>query len=338
MITALNLERKAVRAHLDAVQVETASGMAADLGTNASRAGQRVAIIETGPGNVDSAVMAARAEEAFRPTYIVMMGVAGGVKDVSIGDVVASSKVYWIEGGKTDARFKPRPGFAPISPELLQLARAVAADGTWLTRGKTPAGPWPAAQRAPQALVAPIVVGEKVVADRASDSALLVSESYSDAVAIDMEDFGALRGGAATERTKVIAIRGISDLLTAKSSADAGGSQEIAAANAAAFLFDLLDRTPIIETQSSVAMTGSRSERIMNAGRDLYPSGPHQDGLWERAGGDLSRLTYDGSGAIRWWAAIRLIEKGGGGDITIDSLVAQMRSDYPSNAALSRCD
>ncbi|OAT68666.1 hypothetical protein AWB85_24165 [Mycobacteroides immunogenum] len=282
--------------------------------------------------------MAARAEEAFRPKYIVMMGVAGGVKDVAIGDVVASSKVYWIEGGKTDAKFKPRPGFAPISGELLQLARAVAADGTWLARGKAPAGPWPAAGRQPRAFVAPIVVGEKVIADRAADAALLVSESYSDAVAIDMEDFGALRGGAATERSKVIAVRGVSDLLSAKSSADAGGSQEIAAANAAAFLFDLLDRTPSIETHAEVGLTGSRSERALSAGRDLYPSGPHQDGLWERAGGDPSRLNYDGSGASRWWNAIRLIEKGGGGDITIESLVAQMQLDYPGNATLSRWD
>jgi len=339
VVTALQLERRAVRAHLDGFEVENLSGLSADTGKSASRPGQRIAVIETGPGNIAAGLLSLRAEASFRPTYMVMLGVAGGVKDVKIGDVVTSSKVYWIEGGKADTMFKPRPDFAPVSGGLVQLARAVAADGTWMADGRGDAGPWPDAGRGPEALVNPIVVGEKVVADRGAEAAKLISAYYSDAVAVDMEDFGALRGGTATERAKVIAIRGISDMLAEKTDADQKGSQPLAAANAAAFLFNLLDRLPEpLGGDASVAAAESvdKYAGVLAVCRELYPDGPQQDGLWERAGGDRSRLQPDGPGATRWWNAIRMLENGGGGGtITIDTLINEMRVDYPTNPKLS---
>lgn len=342
VVTALQLERRAVRAHLVNLEVETMSGLSADIGSSASRPSQRIAIIETGPGNMAAGLLGLRAEESFRPTYMVMLGVAGGVKDVQIGDVVASSKVYWIEGGKAGETFKPRPDFATVSGELVQLARAIAADDAWTTDGRGDAGSWSDAGRGPQALVNPIVVGEKVIADRGTEAAQLISENYSDAVAVDMEDFGALRGGIATERAKVIAIRGISDMLAEKTAADVKGSQPLAAANAAAFLFRLLDRLPepSSKTASDVAVESVDTYLgVLAIGRELYPDGPQQDGLWERAGGDRSRLQLDGPGATRWWNAIRTLEKGGGGDeITIDRLISEMRVDYPTNRKLSRLE
>lgn len=339
VVTALKLERRAVRAHLDGFKVEALSGLSADVGPSASRPAQRIAVIETGPGNIAAGLLSLRAEENFRPTFMVMLGVAGGLKDVAIGDVVASSKVYWIEGGKANTMFKPRPDFAPVSGELVQLARAVAADDTWIADGRGDAGSWVDTGRGPAALVNPIVVGEKVVADRSSEAAKLISGNYSDAVAVDMEDFGALRGGTATERAKVIAIRGISDMLAEKTNADEKGSQPLAAANAAGFLFNLLDRLPeplgkdasSITAESPVNYAG-----VLAVCRELYPDGPQQDGLWERAGGDRSRLQPDGLGATRWWNAIRTLQNGGGGgSISVGTLINEMRVDYPTNSKLS---
>lgn len=339
VVTALQLERRAVRAHLDGHEVETLSGLSADIGQSASRPGQRIAIIETGPGNVPAGLLSLRAEESFRPTYMFMLGVAGGVKDVKIGDVVASSKVYWIEGGKVDTMFKSRPDFSPVSGELVQLARAVAADATWMSQGRGAATSWPDAGRGPEALVNPIVVGEKVVADRGSEAAELISSHYSDAVAVDMEDFGTLRGGTANERVKVIAIRGISDLLAKKTDADQKGSQPLAAANAAAFLFTMLDRLPEPfgrDAPVTAIKSVDKHAGVRAVCRELYPDGPQQDGIWERAGGDRSRLQLDGSGATRWWSAIRTLGNGGGGGtITIDTLIDEMRVDFPANRKLS---
>lgn len=341
VITALKLERLAVREHLENVTVETETTLAADLGTSLSSPGQRIAVIETGPGNIDAGVMAVRAEEAFRPEYIVMFGIAGGVKDVGIGDVVASRKVYWVEGGKAETRFKARPEFAPVSPSLVQLAKAVAANNAWMDRAKGAAGSWPDTGRDPDGLIGPIVVGEKVVASERAQIAKVIASAYSDSIAIDMEDFGALRGGTASERAKVIAIRGISDLLSKKAEADADGSQPLAAANGAAFLFDLLDRLAssktVVEAEASrgVPASADRVTQVLSVGRQLYPAGPQQDGLWERAGGDASRLLYDGPGATKWWHAIQLLEKGGGGAITLDALIKEMRGEYSGNADLA---
>lgn len=341
IVTALKLERQAVRQHLADVTVETESTLAADLGTSASSPGQRIAVIETGPGNLDAGLMTVRAEEAFRPECIVMFGIAGGVKDVGIGDVVASRKVYWVEGGKDAERFKPRPDFAPVSPSLVQLAKAVASENNWMERAKCAGGAWNENGRNPDAFVGPIVVGEKVVANERGPVATLIAESYSDSIAVDMEDVGALRGGTVSERAKVIAVRGISDLLSKKEEADSEGSQPLAAANGAAFLFEMLDllgsNTAVVEAEacSGAPASQDRATRVLSVGRRLYPAGPQQDGLWERGGGDPSRLVYDGPGATKWWHAIQLLEKGGGGVITLDSLLTAMREDYAGNADLA---
>jgi nucleoside phosphorylase len=335
VVTALKLERLAIREHLTGVESETASGIAADIGTSTSSPGQRIAIIETGPGNVSAGILTAKAEETFRPKYIVMFGIAGGVKDVAIGDVVASSKVYWVEGGKAADKFKPRPDFAAVSPSVVQVARAVSADKAWMHRVKSHGGPWPETGREPEAFVGPIVVGEKVVIDERAEVAQIISQTFSDAIAVDMEDFGALRGGTANERAKAIAIRGISDLMAHKADADAGGSQPLAAANGAAFLFDLLDRlassTMVAAAETIAPPLTDRINQFVSVARQLYPGGPEQDALWERAGGDPSRLNREGTGATRWWHAFQVLENGGGGNITVASLLAQMCSDYPNN-------
>lgn len=340
VVTALKLERLAVREHLTDVETETSSGLAADIGTSVSSPGQRVAIIETGPGNVNAGILTAKAEDAFRPEYVVMFGIAGGVKDVAIGDVVASSKIYWVEGGKAASTLKTRPDFAAVSPSVLQLARAVSADNAWMGRAKTSAGAWPGTGRDPESFVGPIVVGEKVVVDERAEVAQIISQTFSDAIAVDMEDFGALRGGAVSERAKTIAIRGISDLMAHKADADAGGSQPLAAANCAAFLFDLLDRfassTMVAAAEAIAPPTTDRISRFVSLARQLYPGGPEQDALWERAGGDPSRLDREGAGATRWWHAIQLLENGGGGNITVETLLTQMRSDYAKNDDLKR--
>ncbi|MFE6509174.1 effector-associated domain EAD1-containing protein [Nocardioides sp. NPDC057767] len=339
VVTALKLERLAVREHLADVETENASGLAADIGSSVSSPGQRIAIIETGPGNVSAGILTAKAEETFRPEYIVMFGIAGGVKDVAIGDVVASSKVYWVEGGKAADKLKPRPDFATVSPSVLQLARAVSADNAWMGRATSNGGTWPGTGREPDSFVGPIVVGEKVVIDQRAEVAQIISQTFSDAIAVDMEDFGALRGGAANERAKTIAIRGISDLMAHKADADAGGSQPLAAANGAAFLFDLLDRlassTMVAAAEAVAPPTTNRVNQLVSVARKLYPGGPEQDALWERAGGDPSRLNREGAGATRWWHAIQLLENGGGGNITVDTLLAQMRSDYTNNDDLN---
>lgn len=70
---------------------------------------------------------------------------------------------------------------------------------------------------------------------------------------------------------------------------------------------------------------------------DLYPSGPEQDSIWSRAGGQLSRLPRERSGLAAWHAAIRMARQGGGG-ASAEALLTVARADYPGNLALQALD
>ncbi|WP_423916818.1 hypothetical protein [Candidatus Poriferisodalis sp.] len=239
IVTAIQIERKAVRKHLEDWKSLRHKKITVDVGTfEGGERTLRVGVIEVGQGNIGAATITTMAVEGLQPQIVLMVGVAGGVKDVDIGDVVASSKIYWAESGKSEADHEaPRPDHGPVSQDLVQVARDVAADDTWKSRRLSEAD----AASAPKAIVAPIVAGERVVGSRDSADARRIKETYGDAVAVDMEDMGVATAADWTG-SKCLAIRAISDLLDGKAEADAGGSQPIAAANAAAFAFELLAR------------------------------------------------------------------------------------------------
>lgn len=65
----------------------------------------------------------------------------------------------------------------------------------------------------------------------------------------------------------------------------------------------------------------------------VYPNGPEQDRIWERAGGDSSRL--EGSqGRDRWRSAVRLLRAGGADRNVPKRLAWEMSSDFLNNAEL----
>lgn len=66
----------------------------------------------------------------------------------------------------------------------------------------------------------------------------------------------------------------------------------------------------------------------------LYPSGPDQNRVWERAGGDPSRIE-GWSGRDRWRSAITLLRSGGAGrKVSPRRLTWEMVSDYMTNPDL----
>ena len=66
----------------------------------------------------------------------------------------------------------------------------------------------------------------------------------------------------------------------------------------------------------------------------LYPLGPIDQAIWERAGGDLSRLRLSGQGRTDWYRAIQLIDRGG--SVTFDMICNEALLDYPKNRDLER--
>jgi nucleoside phosphorylase len=237
IITSLAVEYLAVRKHLENLrEVIHHRGTIYEMGHFSS---WDVGIVEIGMGEAAAALEAERAITYFNPEIIVFVGVARGIKDVVIGDVVASTKVYGYESGKAKEVFKPRPETCLTAYGLEQRARAEARKGDWLKRIVI-------TDVLPRALVAPIMAGEKAVA---SISELL---RYGHAVAVELERFSALDAVLASLHVPTIVVRGISDVIDKNTYADQGRSLEIASQNASAFAFELLAKLDIESNISGV--------------------------------------------------------------------------------------
>ena len=107
LLTVLPVEYLAVRAHLTDLEEEMhLQGTIYERGqfVTASQTWE-VGIALVGAGNAGAAVEAERAIAHFKPDILFFVGIAGGIKDVQIGDVVAATKVYGYESGKDREHF-----------------------------------------------------------------------------------------------------------------------------------------------------------------------------------------------------------------------------------------
>ncbi|MFG3307900.1 caspase family protein [Streptomyces wuyuanensis] len=69
---------------------------------------------------------------------------------------------------------------------------------------------------------------------------------------------------------------------------------------------------------------------------DLYPAGPTDQEIWARAGGDISRLKLQGTGRANWFAALRNLKLGGGGQqISLRTLLDTATDDFPHHPELT---
>lgn len=95
-------------------------------------------------------------------------------------------------------------------------------------------------------------------------------------------------------------------------------------------------RRPAAKSPAAATNTGPvpPAEQIEAAFRTLYPLGPLHDRIWQRAGGDLSRLEISGTGASQWHGAIRAVLLGGGG-LTLATLLDAAAADYPLNETIA---
>lgn len=241
IVTALPIERTAVVEHLrDVSELPPLLGSIYRRGVfDDCPSPWDVIVAEIGAGNVGAAAEAERVISHYLPDVALFVGIAGGIKDLKHGDVVAATKVYGYESSKDgDEGFTSRPAVQLTAYALEQRARYEAGEEDWRQRIRrvTPASGKPL----PDAKVAPIAAGEKVVASNLSSTYTFIRSHYSDAVAVEMEGLGFLLGVHMNQPTQGIVIRGISDLVGDKGDLNDQTWQPIAARHAAAFAFQVL--------------------------------------------------------------------------------------------------
>ena len=282
VLTALELEHSAVVDLLSRPLAERIErGLVFEVGVFAGRTNWTVAVAQAGPGNPSAGILLERAAATFAPQVALFVGIAGGRKDVQHGDVVVADAVYDYESGK-DAidGYWPRIKTAAPSFGLLQRAQQVARDGNWVER--IVSGP-PA--RRPSAFVKPVAAGGKVVAHDRSATERLLSGVCGDALAVDMESYGFLRGAYVNEGLASLVVRGISDLLSDKSAANDRRWQVPAARHAAAFAFEVLSG---LSSETAARDDVPEASRVPTWFQDNRPSG---DGVVYASQGGNQNIT-----------------------------------------------
>lgn len=248
ILTALPVEYFAVRAHLMDLREEMhPQGTIYELGRFQENSQEwEVGIAEVGAGSAEAAVEAERAIAHFKPDILFFVGIAGGIKDVEIGDVVVATKIYRYESRKVEDLVFARPALGQFAfvtrpalrqfayDALVQRARSEARRGEWLQRLST------SLTLQPHVFVAPIAMGEKVVASKKSDIFNFIRENYDDVIAVEIGEASFLEAIYAVQRLPMMLIRGISDLIDNKIEIDQTDYQEIASRHASAFAFEVL--------------------------------------------------------------------------------------------------
>lgn len=259
ILTALPVEYRAVRNHLRGIKEEVHKGTVYERGIFLAEAGRwQVGIVQIGVGNAPAAAEAERAIAYFRPRVVLFVGVAGGLKDVRIGDVVAATKVYNYESGKAGLSFQIRPEVGISTYRMEQRAKIEAIKNGWLQRlGQPLPDPLPCA------FVEPIAAGEKVLASTCSATYNFLISAYSNVLAVEMEGYGFLKATHNNPQVDALIVRGISDLIVNKSKMDAANYQEVAVRHASAFAFEVLANLcpeENLDLANSLLLPGQRLE------------------------------------------------------------------------------
>ena len=237
VVTALPVEYAAMRQHLDQLdEVLHDRGSVYETGTLQAKGGTvTIALLEVGRGTEGAAVEVERAIEYFSPSAIVLVGIAGGIKDVDIGDVIVGRKIYGYQYQKQTKALYPRGEVFLAADALIQRSRAVARGSDWRRDCELPA--W--LTSSPTVIIEPLAAGNVVVASEQAPVAKLLRKSFSDAVGVEMEALGVLMAAHKSALPGIV-VRGVADLLKGEHAIPERERQKLAATTAAAFARELI--------------------------------------------------------------------------------------------------
>jgi nucleoside phosphorylase len=191
-----------------------------------------------------NAIMSSEVEEAIQllqPKVVFLVGIAGGIKKVNLGDVVIVSKTYSYDSGKeTDKGFMFRDKGNQTDYRLFEKAVGVSMDKKWtyLEKWSRLVGDIPNEFKVIDGAIAS---GDKVITTSKTGLYEIIRRHCEDAVAVEMEGLGFSMVLHKFPHISGINIRGISDMLDGKDKIYDIGYREMAAENAATFAFHLIE-------------------------------------------------------------------------------------------------
>lgn len=238
VITAKELEYKSFRKLINPIEeIVSPEGTVYEMGNYITNGFEiKIVLAQTGMGNEKAAIETERAINLFKPYFVCLVGIAGGIKDVKLGDVVVADKIYSYESGKEDVEFMVRPDLGKSSYSFLQRAKAEVRTENWKKEGL-----FKNRKIDFEVIVGNICAGEKILSSKESALYIFIKKNYNDTTAIEMEGSGFIKAVYSNNKhIEAAVIRGISDLLDNKSVVDSQGFQEIAANNASLFALHLL--------------------------------------------------------------------------------------------------
>lgn len=176
-----------------------------------------------------------------------------------------------------------------------------------------------------------------IASSRASETSLVLPGATNSLFTEHLVD--ALRGGARTHGDGLVRIFDVFNHVAEKVRGAAPGRQHpiFKASDLEDNFAVALDRGGAKSAGGTLARDASPDSwrRLEDVLADLYPAGPQDQEIWARAGGDLSRLRLAGTGRANWFAALRILQRGGGGvGIVQKSLVKAALEDFPHHPDL----
>jgi nucleoside phosphorylase len=246
IITPIELEFQAVLSHLSVIQVIEDPGTGTIYYSGNFKGVHQlwqIVLVQSGSGIMETSISILETVRLFQPEIVILTGIAGGIKDVKLGDVVVGTKAYGYERGKQlETVFAARPKVKNYTHRLVERAKVVARSKDWIKRVIAPPNTTNLIHETTiETYFGPITSGNKVLASDQSDLVKDIKLHFNDALAVEMEAIG-LEVLDRFPEIMSINIRGISDLLSAKTETDRLGYQELAAAHASAFVFELLSQ------------------------------------------------------------------------------------------------
>lgn len=191
-------------------------------------------------GNNSANTLTAEVINLFKPTYVVVVGIAGGVSgrdDIRLGDVVVHDDLQYYELVKqSSGENLPRTMMVQSpSAALLYAAEKVRARGQWSANIKSirPTEP----DIAPKLLIGQILTGEKLMGDPNAKELRALLTTFDKALAVEMESGGvgrAIYENQANCPSGFLVVRGISDFCNIEGNQETRDAWKVYASESAA--------------------------------------------------------------------------------------------------------